>query len=85
MQRRDGEGERLSPQIYRLPLRSPTLPPATMTNCYLLGERAITVVDPAAVQASTRAHLARELEVRVAAGASVAGVLLTHNFLKKFP
>ncbi|MEE2644764.1 MAG: MBL fold metallo-hydrolase [Myxococcota bacterium] len=79
MQRRDGEGERLSAQIYRLPLRSPTLPPATTTNCYLLGERTITVVDPAAVQASTRASLQKELEVRVAAGASIAGVFLTHH------
>ena len=79
MQRRDGEGEWLSPQIYRLPLRSPTLPPATTTNCYLLGEGAITVVDPAAVQGLTRAPLEAELGARVAAGASVAGVFLTHH------
>ena len=33
--------------IRSLALRTPTLPPATHTNCYVLGDERLTVVDPA--------------------------------------
>ena len=76
--RRCGE-ERLAPEISVVPLRSPTLPPATHTNCYLLGERALTVVDPAAVRDADRGPLEVALEARLASGARVERVFLTHH------
>ena len=57
-------------------LRSPTLPPATHTNCYLLGRRALTLVDPATAQEDQRALLADAIAAR---GLPVERVLLTHH------
>jgi ribonuclease/clavin/mitogillin len=62
-----------------LPLRTPTLPPATHTNCALIGgDGQIFAVDPAAYDPSERqllwAHLC-ELERR---GERLSGVILTH-------
>lgn len=59
-----------------LPLRSPTLPPATHTNCYLLGpDDALVVVDPASPYAHEQARLQAEIE----ATGQVAAILLTHH------
>src|SRR5262249_26246073 len=48
---RDGDGPFVlgrAPWIRVLPLRTPTLPPATRTNCYIVGESArAVVIDPA--------------------------------------
>jgi glyoxylase-like metal-dependent hydrolase (beta-lactamase superfamily II) len=37
----------LRPGIVLVPLRTPTLPPATHTNCYLIGGDEVIVIDPA--------------------------------------
>ncbi len=65
--------------VERLPLRSPTLPPATHTNCYLLGGDRLTLVDPATPWDDERARLAAALDERLAAGAVVERVYLTHH------
>ncbi|MEM9114175.1 MAG: MBL fold metallo-hydrolase [Myxococcota bacterium] len=49
------------PGIRMLPLRSPTLPPATHTNAYILGHERMVVVDPATEDESERARLLRVL------------------------
>ena len=41
------EVRREAPWLRRFPLRTPTLPPATHTNVYALGEGALLLVDPA--------------------------------------
>lgn len=61
------------------PLRSLTLPPATHTNCYLLGTRSLMVVDPGAADDSEMARLIRHLRELVAEGHTIQGVLLTHH------
>ena len=55
---------------------SPTLPPATTTNCWLLGETDVIAVDPAGVTPRAQDGLQRTLED---AGLRVAAVLLTHH------
>jgi len=66
-----GEGVRV------LALRTPTLPPAEHTNCYILGEKELTIVDPASPWEDEQHHLVRELE-RLH-GARVARIVLTHH------
>lgn len=70
---------RFSPGIFTAPVPTPTLPPATTTNCYLVGEREIYVVDPAAVDDTHRDKLIRKMEALRAGGASLRGLLLTHH------
>lgn len=67
------------PGLFLAPLRTPTLPPATTTNCYVLGERRLYVVDPASPEPAEQERLFEELDVRIAAGARIAAVLLTHG------
>ena len=62
-----------------LPLRAPTLPPASHTNCSFIGSDShFFVVDPAAVEPSERALLWRHIKARCAQGMQFTGVLLTH-------
>lgn len=67
------------PELRVLPLRTPTLPPATHTNCYLLGERRLTLVDPATPWEEEQAALDEALDALLAEGAVVERVVLTHH------
>ena len=67
------------PGIVMAPLSTKTLPPATTTNAYLVGEERIFVVDPAPDDPAELARLEALIEERLCAGASVSGVLLTHH------
>lgn len=64
--------------ITLFPLRTPTLPPATHTNAYVVGRQRLVVVDPAAIDPAEQALLVAHLDARCAAGARVEAVLLTH-------
>ncbi|MGE3773910.1 MAG: MBL fold metallo-hydrolase [Gammaproteobacteria bacterium] len=70
---------RFSPGVFTAPVPTPTLPPATTTNCYILGERELYAIDPAAVDAVHRDRLIRKLEALQAEGVTLRGVLLTHH------
>lgn len=65
------------PRLRWLPLETETLPPATHTNCYLLGPReSLNVVDPG----SRREGGQRRLEEAIGAlGGRVERVVLTHH------
>jgi len=60
--------------VARVAVPSPTLPPATTTNAWLLGEDDLLVVDPAGVTAEDRAALDAALGQR-----RVRAVVLTHH------
>lgn len=64
----------LAPGLAVVPLRSPTLPPATHTNCWLLGEEEVVVVDPASPWPEPQGALDAALE-----GRRILAVLLTHH------
>jgi len=68
-----------APGTMTAPLRTPTLPPATTTNCVLVGEERIWIVDPATYEGSEQARLFETLDRRRAEGRELAGVLLTHH------
>lgn len=70
---------RFSPGVFTAPVPTPTLPPATTTNCYIVGERELYAIDPAAVDAAHQDKLIRKLTQLQAEGATLRGVLLTHH------
>ncbi len=59
--------------IVLVPLRTPTLPPATHTNCYLAGGDEVIVIDPASPYEEEQALLDRVLEKR-----KIREIWLTH-------
>jgi glyoxylase-like metal-dependent hydrolase (beta-lactamase superfamily II) len=61
------------------PLATVTLPPATTTNAYIVGEERLYVVDPAPTDPRELVRLEDLLDARVGAGARIEGVLLTHH------
>jgi glyoxylase-like metal-dependent hydrolase (beta-lactamase superfamily II) len=73
----------VAPGIRSVALRTPTLPPATHTACYLVGPSEgageVFVVDPASPYPDQQAVLDQVLDAERAAGRHVAAVLLTHH------
>jgi len=69
----------VAPGIRVLPVRTPTLPPATHTNVYIVGEGELTVVDPASPWPDEQELLASEIELRVARGERLRRIVLTHH------
>lgn len=65
----------VAPGITLVSVRTPTLPPATHTACYLVGERELIAIDPATPWPDEQARLA----AAIPAGARVALIALTHH------
>jgi endoribonuclease LACTB2 len=70
---------RFSPGVVLAPLRTPTLPPATTTNCYVVGHERLWVVDPGSPEPVEQVRLAKLLEELTRGGAEVEGILVTHH------
>ena len=70
---------RFSPGVVLAPLETPTLPPATTTNCYVVGHERLWVVDPGSPDPREQQRLLDLLDELTARGAELAGVLLTHH------
>ncbi|MCB9557256.1 MAG: MBL fold metallo-hydrolase [Deltaproteobacteria bacterium] len=69
-----------TPDGYRgLALRTPTLPPAAHTNCYIVGWRDALIIDPGSPYPEEQALLGQTLTEMRGAGATFAAVLLTHH------
>ena len=73
-----GGGE-MVPGLRALPLRTPTLPPATHTNCYVLGHQCLVVVDPGAPDEDEQRRLFGYLQRVCAEGATLQEIWLTHH------
>jgi glyoxylase-like metal-dependent hydrolase (beta-lactamase superfamily II)/8-oxo-dGTP pyrophosphatase MutT (NUDIX family) len=65
--------------VHIFPLFTHTLPPADRTNCVIIGERELWVIDPGATDPAEQQRLREQLDGMCAIGGSVAGVLLTHG------
>ncbi|MEM7308990.1 MAG: MBL fold metallo-hydrolase [Planctomycetota bacterium] len=70
---------RFTPGVLTLPLRTPTIPPATTTNTYFVGERELYVVDPATPYPDEQHRLFRLMDRLLAEGRTFAGILATHH------
>lgn len=68
-----------APGIDLVEVRTPTLPPATHTNAWVLGSGRITVVDPASPWEDEQARLFDVLWERVTGGEQLERLFLTHH------
>ena len=68
----------LHPGVYALPLRAPTLPPATTQNCYLVDGDPILVVDPGTPHEEERVALFHTLDGMTRDGRDGL-IVLTHH------
>jgi glyoxylase-like metal-dependent hydrolase (beta-lactamase superfamily II) len=68
-----------APGVLVLPLRTPTLPPATHTNCVLVGERELVLIEPATPYPDEQARLRALVDELAAAGRKVVALALTHH------
>lgn len=62
-----------------VPVRTPTLPPATHTNTWIVGEGTLTVIDPASPYEDEQGRFMDELGERLACGERVERIVLTHH------
>lgn len=69
----------IHPGLYVLPLRAPTLPPATTQNCYLFDSDPILLVDPGTPYAEERVALFHTLDAMLKESPREILVLLTHH------
>ncbi len=67
------------PGVESLPLRTPTLEPATHTNTYLVGARDFVIIDPATPYPQEQALLTAQVERRLQQGHRAQAILLTHH------
>lgn len=65
--------------IESVPLLTPTLPPATHTNCYLIGQRRFVIVDPGSPAAGEQRRLDSWIAGRLNEGDEIAAIVLTHH------
>jgi ribonuclease/clavin/mitogillin len=68
-----------APGIQRVPVRTPTLPPATHTNAYVVGEGRLSVFDPASPWEEEQKILWDALLERMNDGEVVERIVLTHH------
>jgi glyoxylase-like metal-dependent hydrolase (beta-lactamase superfamily II)/8-oxo-dGTP pyrophosphatase MutT (NUDIX family) len=66
------------PGFICFPVRTPTKPPATHTNCYIVGTREFIVIDPASPYEEEQAALAACVDDLLAAGRTLREIILTH-------
>lgn len=67
------------PGIYVVPLKSPTIPPATHTNCFLVGTSRFVVVDPGGNDDAELALLEATIDELLQRGGRLEAIVLTHH------
>ena len=65
--------------MFLYPVRTPTLPPATHTNCYIVGGNELIVVDPASPYEEEQKELDTLIDSLLAEGRKVREILVTHH------
>jgi len=77
----DGHIQRVrnTPGVLMVPLATDTLPPATTTNTYVVGEERLYVIDPAPEREGEQERLLRLLDECLSEGREIAGVIATHH------
>jgi glyoxylase-like metal-dependent hydrolase (beta-lactamase superfamily II)/8-oxo-dGTP pyrophosphatase MutT (NUDIX family) len=64
--------------IYLCPLRTPTIPPATHTNCYIVGGDEMVVIDPGSPYPDQQAVLDHVVARFIAQGRRFREIIITH-------
>ena len=68
----------LRPGIFLFPVRTPTLPPATHTNCYIVGGEEMVVIDPASPYQEEQQELDNFIDGLLQEGRRVKEIIITH-------
>ncbi|MEP6901276.1 MAG: MBL fold metallo-hydrolase [Actinomycetota bacterium] len=68
----------LNPRIICFPLKTETLPPATHTNCFIVGRKNFVVIDAASKDESEQARLFELIDSFIEKGFSCAGIIVSH-------
>lgn len=66
------------PGFLCFPVRTDTKPPATHTNCYIVGSRELVIIDPASIYEEEQAALAACVDELRAEGRIIREIILTH-------
>jgi ribonuclease/clavin/mitogillin len=66
------------PGFICFPVRTQTKPPATHTNCYIVGSREVVIIDPASVYEEEQQALADCVDELRAEGRNIREIILTH-------
>ena len=66
------------PGFICFPVRTKTLPPATHTNCYIVGRNEFVVIDPASPDEEEQSALAACIDDLLAEGRKMREIILTH-------
>ncbi len=64
--------------FYLSPLRTPTIPPATHTNCYIVGGEELVIIDPGSPYPDEQARLDQVVESFLAEGSRFREIIITH-------
>ena len=67
------------PGIFLFPVKTPTLPPATHTNCYIIGGSELIVIDPASPYEEEQKNLDAFIDNLIAEGRRVREIFITHH------
>jgi glyoxylase-like metal-dependent hydrolase (beta-lactamase superfamily II)/8-oxo-dGTP pyrophosphatase MutT (NUDIX family) len=67
-----------NPRFTCFPLKTKTLPPATHTNCFIVGRREFVVIDAAAREESEQAALHEFIDSIVGRGSVCRGIIVSH-------
>ncbi len=73
------DAELVAPDVARIPLRTPTLPPAVTTNHYLVGDVRAVLVDPATPHLRSQRSLRAIVALWQREVAPVTALFLTHH------
>lgn len=65
--------------VVLIPLETATLPPATHTNCIVIGEDELIVIDPGADDEEEIQHLFQQLDSMLGIGERISSVIVTHS------
>lgn len=69
---------KLNPYITVFPVRTETLPPATHTNCFIIGEKEFVVIDPGSPFADEQSALHSYIGSLIGSGNVLREIILTH-------
>src|SRR5947209_6733831 len=67
------------PGIFLFPVKTPTLPPATHTNCYIIGGNEVVIIDPASPYEEEQRELDQFIDALILEGRRVREIILTHH------
>jgi glyoxylase-like metal-dependent hydrolase (beta-lactamase superfamily II)/8-oxo-dGTP pyrophosphatase MutT (NUDIX family) len=67
------------PGIFLFPVKTKTLPPATHTNCYIIGSSEVIIIDPGSTYEEEQTALDNFIDELIAEGRKVREIFLTHH------